>query len=70
MIKIDKKLAETICDIPQAPELVPNVIPKGTVVEVIREIEHKDFFSGTGYLILWVDKAYADVVDVSRLKFI
>lgn len=65
-----KRFAETLNEINQAPYLIPNSIPKGTIVEVIREVKHKDFWSGTGYLIFWEDVAYADVVDGSRLKFI
>lgn len=64
-----KKMAKLLFDIQQASELIPNVIPKGTMVEVIREVEHQDFFSGKGYIIFWSEMAYADVVDASRLKF-
>lgn len=60
-------MARLLYDIPQAPELQPNIIPKGVSVEVVREVEHPDFFSGKGYLIFWAEKAYADVVDASRL---
>ncbi|KZR58345.1 hypothetical protein [Pseudobacillus badius] len=64
------KTAKLLFDIEQASELVPNVIPKGTTVEVIREVKHQDFLSGKGYIIFWPEKAYADVVDSSRLEFI
>lgn len=63
-------MAKLLFDIQQAPELLPNIIPKGTLVEVIREVEHQDFWSGKGYIIFWSEKAYADVVDRSRLQFL
>jgi hypothetical protein len=64
-----KQMAETLFDIKQSPELIPNVLPKGVLVEVVREVDHKDFYSGKGYLIFWEQKAYADVVDSSIIKF-
>lgn len=63
-----KLMGELLCDIKQSPELIPNFIPKGTSVEIIRKVEHHDFYSGKGYVIYWEEKAYADVVDVSRIK--
>lgn len=65
-----KQMAVTLYPIQQSPELVPDEIPVGAIVEVVREVEHKDFYSGKGYLILWEEKCYADVVDISRLEFI
>lgn len=65
-----KQMAITLYAIKQSPELVPNEIPVGKLVEVVREVEHKDFYSGKGYLIFWEEKCYADVVDKSRLEFI
>lgn len=66
---MEKRYAEVLMDIAQSPELVPDHIPKGVVVEIIREVEHADFHSGKGYIVYWKEKAYADVVDKSRLKF-
>lgn len=65
-----KQMAKTLYDIEQNPELIPNVIPKGSLVELIREVEHVDFYSGKGYIIFWEEKAYADVVDISRVELI
>lgn len=62
--------AITLFDIGVSPELIPSCIPKGVEVEVLREVKHKDFYSGTGYIIFWKEKCYADVVDTSILEFI
>lgn len=67
---MQKKMAITLYAIKQSPELIPNEIPSGVTVEVLREVEHVDFYSGKGFLIFWEEKCYADVVDGSRLKFI
>ncbi|MCR8980910.1 hypothetical protein [Brevibacillus laterosporus] len=64
------KFAITLCAIEQSPKLTPDVIPKGVKVEILRMVEHGDFYSGTGYIIFWPEQCYADVVDVSRVKII
>ena len=66
----EHRMARTLFDIEQSPHLIPNIIPKDSLVEVIREVEHPDFYSGKGYLIFWKEKCYSDVVDSSRLEFI
>jgi len=65
-----KQLAVLLYDVGQAPELIPNIIPQGTEVEVLRKVKHKDFVTGIGYIIFWEEKAYADCVDQTCLKFI
>ena len=67
--KKQKQMAKTLHDVQQSPELTPNIIPKGAAVEVLREVKHDDFHSGTGYIIYWEPKAYSSVVDTSVLDF-
>lgn len=69
-MKMKKRMAITLYPIKQSPGLIPDEIPVGELVEVVREVQHKDFYSGKGYLIFWEEKCYADVVDTSRLEFI
>lgn len=64
------RFARVLDDITQCPQLVPDHIPMGSQVEILREVKHKDFYSGKGYVILWHEKCYADVVDVSKLEFL
>ncbi|MCR8982649.1 hypothetical protein [Brevibacillus laterosporus] len=63
------KFAITLCAIEQSPKLTPDVIPKGVKVEILRMVEHGDFYSGTGYIIFWPEQYYADVVDVLEAIF-
>jgi hypothetical protein len=62
------RTAKTRNDVMMAQDLHPNHIPAGVEVEVIREVKHRDFYSGTGYLILWHRKMYSVVVDPSVLQ--
>lgn len=65
-----KQMGTLLLAIRQDPMLNPNEIPKGATVEILRTVEHEDFYSGKGYVILWHEKCYADVVDTSRVTLL
>lgn len=50
--------------------MVPNMIPAGTKVEILKEIDDNCFYSGKGYVIYWEDFCFAYVTDRARVSII
>lgn len=56
------------CNVHLGALMVPNMIPEGTQVEILREIDDKCFYSGSGYVIYWEDFCFAYVIDRARVS--